>query len=382
MEKKLQVFVSSTYMDLKNERQAAVEAILKSGHIPAGMELFSAGEEQLQTIYEWIDKSDIYMLILGGRYGTLSEKHTKSYTQLEYEYAVEKKKPIFAVIMSDSELQRRVKEDGVDPSTVLELENSHLYREFKRSVKESRIVYFYDNVDQVKAHVTHQMLSYMRDNEKYAFRGWVTGNHVEELIRELEQLRKRQPQSIAGTPTNIVKSNIVVVDESAFSKVREIKYNIFDQLPIDAVAPNSERYEELRNDLYTRTKLVMWHTIDREDTMQSLSYHLCVNEPKDDIYLYAFTPNSDPLPPYEVRIVLSRGRLRELGVNVNRINELHGWIELLASDFHAEFSHQGSLVETKKVLENEDEVEKFLVKFIGDVGGLLIRWFTEDYRYL
>jgi len=43
--KKLQVFVSSTYRDLKPERQAAVEAILKAGHIPAGMELFSAGSE-------------------------------------------------------------------------------------------------------------------------------------------------------------------------------------------------------------------------------------------------------------------------------------------------------------------------------------------------
>ena len=43
--KKLQVFISSTYIDLKNERQAAVEAVLDAGHIPAGMELFKAGNE-------------------------------------------------------------------------------------------------------------------------------------------------------------------------------------------------------------------------------------------------------------------------------------------------------------------------------------------------
>lgn len=41
--KKLQVFVSSTYNDLTHERQAAVEAILLAQHIPAGMELFAAG---------------------------------------------------------------------------------------------------------------------------------------------------------------------------------------------------------------------------------------------------------------------------------------------------------------------------------------------------
>lgn len=56
MNKKLQVFVSSTYTDLIEERQAAVEAILDAGHIPAGMELFKAGNEsQLKTIYKWID---------------------------------------------------------------------------------------------------------------------------------------------------------------------------------------------------------------------------------------------------------------------------------------------------------------------------------------
>lgn len=44
MYKKLQVFVSSTYTDLIEERQAAVEAILDAGHIPAGMELFKAGK--------------------------------------------------------------------------------------------------------------------------------------------------------------------------------------------------------------------------------------------------------------------------------------------------------------------------------------------------
>jgi hypothetical protein len=51
MKKKLQVFVSSTYSDLIPERQAAVAAILKSGHIPAGMELFTAADKsQMKTI--------------------------------------------------------------------------------------------------------------------------------------------------------------------------------------------------------------------------------------------------------------------------------------------------------------------------------------------
>ena len=82
MHKKLQVFVSSTYTDLIEERQAAVEAILDAGHIPAGMELFKAGNEsQLKTIYKWIDESDVYMLILGGRYGSIESKSSKKHSR-------------------------------------------------------------------------------------------------------------------------------------------------------------------------------------------------------------------------------------------------------------------------------------------------------------
>jgi hypothetical protein len=73
--RKLQVFVSSTFIDLKEERQSAVEAILNAGHIPAGMELFKAGDEsQWNIIKDWIEESDVYMLILGGRYGSIESK--------------------------------------------------------------------------------------------------------------------------------------------------------------------------------------------------------------------------------------------------------------------------------------------------------------------
>ena len=65
MKRKLQVFISSTFSDMIEERQAAVAAVLKAGHIPAGMELLTAGDKsQMKTIERWIDESDVYMLIL------------------------------------------------------------------------------------------------------------------------------------------------------------------------------------------------------------------------------------------------------------------------------------------------------------------------------
>ena len=88
MSKKLQVFVSSAYDDMKVERQAVIEAILRAGHIPAGMGLFAAGDKsQLEIIKRWIQDSDVYMLILGGRYGTIERILDENYVQSEYEFA-------------------------------------------------------------------------------------------------------------------------------------------------------------------------------------------------------------------------------------------------------------------------------------------------------
>ena len=81
--RRLQIFVSSTYNDLKVERQAAIEAILSAGHIPAGMELFTSGDEsQMKVIEQWIDESDIYLLILGGRYGAALNLNLEKATRI------------------------------------------------------------------------------------------------------------------------------------------------------------------------------------------------------------------------------------------------------------------------------------------------------------
>lgn len=187
MKKKLQIFVSSTYTDLKEERQAAVEAILKSGNIPAGMELFTAGDKsQLETITRWIDDSDIYMLILGGRYGSIEPTTGNSYTEVEYDYAKSNNKPLFAVVISDNYLNEKVKKDGL---SVSETDNQPKYKAFKEKVL-SNISEFYNSPKDIKLTV-HETLADFKD--RYEFKGWVPGdieNKLEELSEENESLRK------------------------------------------------------------------------------------------------------------------------------------------------------------------------------------------------
>ena len=85
---KYTVFLSSTHDDLKQEREQVADAILKLGHIPCGMEQFSAGSGRgWNVITQTIDICDYYVLIVAGRYGTLFPGETVSWTEKEYNYA-------------------------------------------------------------------------------------------------------------------------------------------------------------------------------------------------------------------------------------------------------------------------------------------------------
>ncbi|GGB69203.1 DUF4062 domain-containing protein [Deinococcus soli (ex Cha et al. 2016)] len=90
MDKRYQVFISSTYEDLKHERDAVIKAVLEMGHFPVGMEMFNAAdEEQWVTIQREIDRSDYYLLIVAHRYGsTIAAEGGISYTEKEFDYAV------------------------------------------------------------------------------------------------------------------------------------------------------------------------------------------------------------------------------------------------------------------------------------------------------
>lgn len=210
MDKKLQVFVSSTYTDLQEERQAAVEAILDSGHIPAGMELFISGNgPQLKTIYKWMDESDVYMLILGGRYGSIEEKSGKSYTQLEYEYALNKSIPVFAVVLSQSFLTKKINTVGLD--RVTEQIAPDKYRRFKTLVM-AKTVREVDDCKDIKLAIHTTLKEFMNE---YDLTGWIRNtyeNDITQLIKENNALLKEN---------NFLNKQIQKIQEQLNTKPKE-----------------------------------------------------------------------------------------------------------------------------------------------------------------
>jgi hypothetical protein len=184
MTSKLQVFVSSTFQDLTKDRQAAVEAILKAGHIPAGMELFTAGDKsQWEVIQRWITDSDVYMLILGGRYGSVEPSSGLSYTELEYDFAVASGKPHFAVIITEDSLEARVKELG---TAVLEEDNLDKLKAFRKKVLGKMSSFFADHKD-VKLSVLETLPQLAAE---YELKGWVRASEIPDTKALADELSK------------------------------------------------------------------------------------------------------------------------------------------------------------------------------------------------
>lgn len=189
MKKKLQIFISSTYSDLIEERQAAVSAILKAGHIPAGMELFTSGDEsQMETIKRWIDESDVFMLILGGRYGSIEPNSSLSYTELEYDYAVKSGTPFFAVVIEESALEQKVKKQG---SSVIETENSEKLKAFRKKVL-SRTSAFFKDVQDIRLAVYETISDFL---VRHDFTGWVSGNEIPDIQSFTDQINKLRDEN-------------------------------------------------------------------------------------------------------------------------------------------------------------------------------------------
>ena len=214
MKRKIQVFVSGTFTDLISERQAAVAAILKAGHIPAGMELFTAGDKsQWVTIQRWIDESDAYMLILGGRYGSIEPISGVSYTELEYDYALQQNKPSFAVVIDEQYLEQKVKSCGTG---VIERENVQELRLFRQKVLSNISSFFSDDKD-IRLCI-HESLADLNSNS--AVKGWISAADVENtkpLHDEISHLRSentRLQQSLAKTPSALPKSEAKITSES------------------------------------------------------------------------------------------------------------------------------------------------------------------------
>jgi Domain of unknown function (DUF4062) len=182
LERRYQVFVSSTYTDLVDERREVIQALLELDCIPAGMELFpAANDEQWLLITKMIDDCDYYLVVVGGRYGSIS-KNGISYTEREYGYALERGMPILGFLHDDPGGIPLVKSER-DAEAIAKLDD------FRAKVRR-KPVRTYRTPDELGAVVSRSLIKLIKSNPA---EGWVRGRFAAtpEMNEELSRLRAR-----------------------------------------------------------------------------------------------------------------------------------------------------------------------------------------------
>ena len=181
MNKRYQIFVSSTYEDLKDERRAVLSVVQDMEDIPSGMEMFPAtDEEQFNFIKRIIDNSDYYVVIVAGRYGSIAPDGL-SYTEKEYDYAVSKGIRVLAFVRNDSDIPA----DKRDTDKV----KIEKLAAFKSKLTDGRVVKMWSQSQDLASTV---IISLTKEKSLYPAIGWVRANQAlsNESLIELNELRK------------------------------------------------------------------------------------------------------------------------------------------------------------------------------------------------
>lgn len=186
MAKKYQVFISSTYNDLKEERKNIIDTLLSADCIPAGMEAFVATDsEQFDVIKKVIDLCDYYILIIGKRYGSINISTGVSYTEMEYEYAKSKGIPVLVFAMDEASIKADDSSDNLDKLMA-----------FRTKAMTNRLGSIWkDTTDLVRS----VALSIMKAKNEIPRSGWIPATDYDEtsllkqivrLNSELDELKK------------------------------------------------------------------------------------------------------------------------------------------------------------------------------------------------
>lgn len=168
---KYQVFVSSTYEDLKEERKEVTQAILECDCFPAGMELFPASDRsQWEIIKKVIDESDFYLVVIAGKYGSMGidDSGAKvSYTEMEFDYAMKNKKPILALIHEDIDQL---------PSSKTEKNANKIkkLKKFYEKARTGRVIKKWNNKDNLKSAVLSAIVELKKKTDAV---GWIKANY-------------------------------------------------------------------------------------------------------------------------------------------------------------------------------------------------------------
>jgi len=182
MEKRYEIFISSTFRDLIEERQIIKNIIIQQDNFPSGMEWFVGGRPPWHHIEKAIKSCDYYILMVGGFYGSInpkSEPRGLSFTECEYRLAQELGKEILLLILSDEAFEKLPPEKREGTKDKI-----NKLKEFRDRIMREHTVIQWNNPDDLKTRVSERISIWLKQNQ-VKDGGWIR-------FRELNKIASRK----------------------------------------------------------------------------------------------------------------------------------------------------------------------------------------------
>lgn len=376
-EKKYQIFMSSTYKDLVEAREKVIETILKLYHFPVGMEMFSADDdEQWEVIQDTIDISDYYILILGHRYGSVTESGL-SYTEKEYDYAKSKNIPILAFIRN-RDVATKPSERDENPNLKEKLDK------FVGKASSNKMCDFWENEDELATKVAIALPKIFRKTPRI---GWVRGNLAlsSEISEELALLSKEN-RAIREENTrlqNLISNRNPSIDLT-INNLKSLEFDFVEKqnLNIDFNGNNLSFWEvEYPKPIEVSSipsHLKPFLEKDNYEKINNYNSSLPSNEEIDEHNLFRelfFRLNGTAKSfVFEIHNI-GNSKANEVHVDI----EFPEFVTIMTNSDIKEFDHPKSPIPANPIKEAEKEYEKeqkrkmspfSLSNFVDDFGGL------------
>lgn len=214
----MRVFISSTFQDLQDYRQAASRAIHSLESYSDDMIYWSADPRDGAThSVERVKQCDLLILILAHRYGYIPEGGTYSVTELEYRTAVEHKIPVLAFFLDETVPW---------PPAFIENDKSDELNAFKRLVETQVTRKLFRSAEQLEALISQAMYAYL-DRHKRQFTQADALNQSAKVVASAAELKSRPDlllhvgQSVEGLPLLIEVTRSEPLDQR-LATIRQI----------------------------------------------------------------------------------------------------------------------------------------------------------------
>lgn len=285
-----QVFISSTYYDLKSVRDDIARFLRDVGYESIRHEIggipYSRNEKLENSCYKEVENCDVLVCIIGGRYGSASTTSTGSITQNELRSAYEQGKQVFIFV-----------DKSVFSEWHFYQNNKHLDGAKYTSVNDKKVFEFLEEVSQLPIgnplfpfDTSSEIVSILREQLAGLFQRLMSEQTLLQQRRLFEELKSsittvgELAKFLSEKATNDqgAIAQLLLTDHPVFAALKKAvnnKYRIFfsDLSELDQWAAGARSLKPVEEEFWDDKEYREWYKVERDSSGTEFQHLLKIN---------------------------------------------------------------------------------------------------------